>query len=174
MFMFSMGTVPLVLGFGAASTILSSKFTRRMMKAGAVLVIVLGVVMAGRGLALSGFTVPSLSPGSASGVPNSNAAVVQDGFQTVTTKLFPGMYEPITVQKGIPLKWTIKARKGDINGCNNEIVIPAFDISKKLEAGDNIIEFTPDETGTFTYSCWMGMIRSRITVVEDITDLERR
>ena len=174
MFMFSMGTVPLVLGFGAASTILSSKFNRRKMKAGAVLVIVLGVVMAGRGLALSGFTVPSLSPGSASGVPNSNAAVVQDGFQTVTTKLFPGMYEPITVQKGIPLKWTRKARKGDINGCNNEIVIPAFDISKKLEAGDNIIEFTPDETGTFTYSCWMGMIRSRITVVEDITDLERR
>ena len=31
--------------------------------------------------------------------------------------------------------------------------------------GDNIIEFTPTEAGTYTYSCWMGMLRSKIYVV---------
>ena len=169
MFMFSMGTVPLMFGLGALSTILSGKFTHRMMKVSAVLVIVLGVAMTNRGLALSGVSIPS--PFGTSG-KESGVAQVRDGIQTVTTKLYPGKYEPITVQKGIPVKWTIKAQKKDLNGCNNEIIIPKFNIIKKLEAGDNIIEFTPAETGTFAYSCWMGMIRSKITVVDDITRID--
>jgi len=155
MFMFSIGTVPLMFGLGAVSSILSGKFTHKMMKVSAVLVIALGVVMANRGLALSGFSLPSVPAGAGSGAQGSGVATVQDGIQIVTTKLSSGRYEPITVQKGIPVKWTIKARKGDINGCNNEIV-----------------EFTPDETGTFAYSCWMGMIRSKITVVDDISEID--
>jgi plastocyanin domain-containing protein len=39
-----------------------------------------------------------------------------------------------------------------------------------LEVGDNIIEFTPDKSGVIPYSCWMGMIRSQITVVDDLGD----
>lgn len=172
MFMFSVGTVPLMFGFGAVSSILSRKFTHKMMKVSAVLVIELGVVMANRGLALSGFSFPSMPFGVNSGTQGSNVATIQDGIQIVTTKLSSGRYEPITVQKGIPVKWTIQAQKRDINGCNNEIVIPTFNKSKKLEAGGNIIEFTPTQTGTFAYSCWMGMIRSKITVVDDINNID--
>jgi len=172
MFMFSIGTVPLMFGFGTVSSILSGKFTHKMMKVSAVLVIVLGVVMTNRGLALSGFSLPSLSFGVNNSAQGSSVATVQDGIQIVTTKLSSGRYEPITVQKGIPVKWTIQAQKGDINGCNNEIVIPKFNKKKKLELGDNIIEFTPTETGTFAYSCWMGMIRSKITVVDDINNID--
>jgi len=168
MFFFSIGTVPLMFGLGAVSSILSGKFTHKMMKASAVLVIALGVVMANRGLALSGFSFPSIPFGASSRTQGSNVATIQDGVQIVTTKLSSGRYEPITVQKGIPVKWTIKAQQRDINGCNNEMIIPKFNKSKKLEAGDNVIEFTPTETGTFAYSCWMGMIRSKITVVDDI------
>ncbi|HHW01040.1 MAG TPA: heavy metal transporter [Clostridiaceae bacterium] len=172
MFMFSIGTVPLMFGLGAVSSILSGKFTHKTMKVSAVLVIVLGVVMANRGLALSGFSIPFMSFGVSSGTQSSGVATVRDGVQIVTTNLSSGSYEPITVQKGIPVKWTIKAKKGDINGCNNEIIIPKFNISKKLEPGDNIIEFTPAQTGTFAYSCWMGMIRSKITVVDDINEID--
>lgn len=172
MFIFSMGTVPLMFGFGAVSSMLSAKFTHRMMKVSAVLVIMLGLVMANRGLALSGVSSPSMPFGAGSDIQGNGTAVIQDGVQVVTTKLSSGRYEPITVQKGIPVKWTIQAQKEDINGCNNEIVIPAFNKSKKLVAGENTIEFTPDETGTFAYSCWMGMIRSKITVVDDINNAE--
>ncbi len=35
-----------------------------------------------------------------------------------------------------------------------------------LQPGENIIEFTPVKAGKFLYSCWMGMIRASITVVE--------
>ena len=95
-----------------------------------------------------------------------NTPKAVDGVQTVTTKLSSGRYEPITVQKGVPVKWVIQAKAADINGCNNKMVIPKYNIEKKLVAGDNIIEFTPTEAGTFAYSCWMGMIRSKITVVD--------
>ena len=172
MFMFSIGTVPLMFGFGAVSTMLSGKFTHKMMKVSAVLVIVLGVVMANRGLALSGISVPSMPFGAGNAAKGSNVAVIQDDVQVVTTRLSSGSYEPITVQKGIPVKWVIQAQKSDINGCNNEIIVPKFNLVKKLEEGDNIIEFTPTEFGTFAYSCWMGMIRSKITVVDDINNVD--
>jgi len=170
MFMFSMGTVPLMFGLGALSTILSGKFTHKMMKVSAVLVIVLGVVMTNRGLALSGISFSSLSFETKNDDRENGVAQIRNGVQTVTTELSSGRYEPIIVQKGIPVKWTIKAEKSNLNGCNNEIIIPKFNTSKKLAAGDNVIEFTPTETGTFAYSCWMGMIRSKITVVDDINN----
>lgn len=165
MLVFGIGTVPLMLGFSTVSSALSRRFADRLMKAGAILVIVLGLVMSNRGLALSGFPVPLLQPGISSNT-GQNTAEIENGVQTVVTRLHPGSYEPITVRKGIPVRWIIKARKSDINGCNNEIVIPKFNTGKKLEPGDNVIEFTPTEAGIFTYTCWMGMIRSQIIVVD--------
>lgn len=168
MLLFSLGTVPLMFGLGAISSFLSKKFTHKMMTISAVLVVVLGVSMFSSGMSLSGISLPSFVSENNAATQNKNVANVSDNIQTVTTKLLPGKYESITVQKGIPVKWIIKADKKDINGCNNEIYIPKFNLSKKLEAGDNIIEFTPTESGTFAYSCWMGMIRSKISVVDDI------
>jgi len=163
MFLFSLGTVPLVFGFGAASSILSGRFTHKMLKVSAMLVIILGVVMVNRGLALSGVNIDFPSS------PWGNVAKIKGDVQVVVTKLEAGRYTPIVVQKGIPVKWTIKAEKADLNGCNNPIVIPKYNIQKKLVPGDNIIEFTPEEEGNVTYTCWMGMIKGNIKVVSDIT-----
>lgn len=30
--------------------------------------------------------------------------------------------------------------------------------------GENVIEFTPEKEGVYTYSCWMGMITGKIYV----------
>lgn len=171
MLLFSLGTVPLMFVLGALSTFLSRKFTAKMMTVSAVLVVVLGISMFSSGMSLSGISLSNIIGEAGSGARNENIAKVTDNVQVVTTKLSSGSYEPITVQKGIPVRWIIKAEKKDINGCNNEIIIPEFNIDKKLMAGDNIIEFTPTESGTFPYSCWMGMIRSRITVVDDIENV---
>lgn len=100
---------------------------------------------------------------------NTNVAAIQGDVQTVTSKLGSRSYPPITVQKGIPVKWTIQADAGNITGCNNRIIIPRYNIEKKLVAGDNIIEFTPTESGTVPFSCWMGMIGSQINVVDDVS-----
>ena len=169
MFLFSLGTVPLMFGFGAVSSFLSGKFTHRMMKVSAALVLILGIVMLNRGLALSGFNtniVLGAAP-SASGV-----AKIEGNVQVVTTKLESGSYTPIIVQKGVPVKWTISATESDLNGCNNSINVPEYGIeNNKLAPGDNIIEFTPDKEGNFIYTCWMGMISSNIKVVSDISNV---
>ena len=109
----------------------------------------------------------SSSSNSSSPKKSSSGAVATmgDGVQTIETSLSGG-YTPITVTVGTPVKWTISATKKTLTSCNRTIEIPEFDIEKTLSAGDNVIEFTPTKAGTFTYTCWMGMIRSTITVTE--------
>ena len=54
MFLFSMGTVPLMLGLGSIVSALGKKFTDKVMTVGAVLVVVLGLAMLSQGGSLSG------------------------------------------------------------------------------------------------------------------------
>lgn len=166
MFFFSLGTVPLLFALGALSTFVSQKFNRRMLAASGLLVMMLGFVMISRGLSLTGTVTPSITP-----VNYSNVAVIEDNRQTVKIQLEPYYYEPIVVQVGIPVTFIIEAEQSNINGCNNAIVIPAYNLQDNIIAGENIFEFTPTETGTIPYACWMGMIRSSIEVVDDIAAL---
>lgn len=169
MFFFSIGTVPLMFGFGALSTLLSKRFTSNMLRFSAVLVVLLGAVMMQRGFSLGG--VPALAltgsgPSVEAALPQGAVATVEDGVQVITGELERGAYPEIVVQKGIPVRFNLHAEAKNLNGCNNAIVIPEFNIEKSLEPGDNIVEFTPQETGTYGYTCWMGMISSKITVVD--------
>lgn len=174
MLLFSLGTVPLMFLLGALSSVLSRRFTRRVMTAGAALVIVLGVSMFSQGWALSGF--PSLPPEAASGLDAAEASqtlpstapvtAAEESYQSISSQLSSRAYPAITVTAGKPVRWTITAPPGSINGCNNVMVIPEYNLQYAFLSGENVIEFTPEKTGTFTYTCWMGMIRSTITVVE--------
>lgn len=165
MMLFSLGTVPLMFGLGALSTVLSKKFTQKMMTAGAVLVAVLGLSMFSQGLSLSGGLPVLPSSPSAGESANANAATVVDGVTVVNSTLSPFGYPAITVEAGKPVRWIINAPQGSINGCNNRMFIQEYGIEYQFQPGENIIEFTPQNTGTFRYSCWMGMIRSTITVI---------
>ncbi len=172
MLLFSLGTVPLMFGLGALGSLLSRRFTQKMMQASAMLIIILGVLMFQNGLGLSGVSTSALA-GSV-GLPvadNARAtlagqAQLVDKVQHVTSELKSYSYPPITVQAGIPVRWTIHVADGTLNGCNNTIDIPAYGIEKPLELGANVIEFTPVESGIVPFSCWMGMIRSQIMVVD--------
>lgn len=167
MLLFSLGTVPLVFGLGALGSALSRKFTRKAMTVGAVLVMVLGLSMLSQGWSLSGFTNPFFSYGTSAIVQETEGqAVVEDGVQIVNSTLSSGRYPDITVQAGMPVRWTIDAPENSINGCNNRIIIPGFDIEYRFQTGENVIEFTPIEAGTYSYSCWMGMIHGSIQVTE--------
>src|SRR5208337_4670675 len=165
MFIFSLGTVPLLLGFGAISACLSAKFNRRMLVASGVLVMALGLVMFTRGMNLFGVALPTLTPGQGGSVA---VAKVIDNYQEVRTTVDSGDYHPLIVQKGIPVRWIVSAKAEDLNGCNNPLTVPQYGIRKQLVPGDNLIEFTPDRDGTISYTCWMGMISSSIRIVADL------
>jgi sulfite exporter TauE/SafE/copper chaperone CopZ len=168
MFLFSLGTVPLLLGFGLVSSLLSAKFNTRMLKASGVLVLVLGLVMFTRGISLFGVALPPLRPAAASDAGIAVAKLV-DGGQEVRTTVESGRYYPLIVQAGVPVRWTLSVKADDLNGCNNPVTIPQYGIRKQLVPGDNLIEFTPSQAGTIGYTCWMGMISSYIKVIPDLT-----
>jgi sulfite exporter TauE/SafE/copper chaperone CopZ len=165
MLLFSLGTVPLMFGLGALSSGLGKRFSRQVMTAGAALVAALGLSMLAQGWSLSG--LPSLfSMNVTRPLQGENTVTLENGVQVVHSTLQSWRYPAITVQAGLPVKWIIDAPKGSINGCNKAIHIPEYDIEYRFKTEENIIEFTPTRTGNFLYSCWMGMIRSTITVVD--------
>ncbi|MDR2445714.1 MAG: sulfite exporter TauE/SafE family protein [Treponema sp.] len=181
MLLFSVGTVPLMFGVGALSGVLSDAsrgrpFVHRVMRIGAILVTVMGMTMFTYGWSLSGFSFDFVGKAAAVAPFSSNATraggetftpVIENGVQIVNSTLSGGRYPAITVQQGIPVKWTINAPQGSVNGCNNRMIIREYKIEYRFTTGENVIEFTPDKAGVFYYSCWMGMIRSSITVVEE-------
>ncbi|MDR2661813.1 MAG: sulfite exporter TauE/SafE family protein [Treponema sp.] len=172
MLLFSLGTFPLMFGLGALGSFLSGGtrgrvFTGRVMKTGAILVTALGLTMFSGGWNLSGFGFNVFDR--VWNTPGSQTAavfepVIEGNYQVVRSVLLPGRYPAITVQQGIPVRWTIDAPQGNINGCNNRMIIREYGVEHRFSPGDNVIEFVPEKTGKFYYSCWMGMIRSSITV----------
>lgn len=175
MLMFSLGTVPLMFGLGALGSLLTKRFTRRMVQASAMIVMLLGVAMVGRGMNLTGSRLNVLQAGIfpdfgrvARVEESGSIARLQDGVQVVQMKLTSSSYQPIIVQKGIPVRWTIQAEASALNGCNNPVTIPEYNIVSRLKPGTNVIEFTPEKAGNILYTCWMGMISSTIRVVEDL------
>jgi sulfite exporter TauE/SafE/copper chaperone CopZ/plastocyanin domain-containing protein len=176
MFLFCLGTIPLMFALGAVSSALSGAkgqvFSHRVMQIGAILVAALGLVMFSNGWSLSGFAGPLdwvASYRSASMRTASNASVpaIQNGVQIVNSTLQPGRYPAITVKQGIPVCWIINAPSGSITGCNNRVIIREYGIQHTFKQGDNVIEFIPEKAGRFRYSCWMAMIHSTITVLAE-------
>ncbi|WP_300304686.1 urease accessory protein UreH domain-containing protein [Anaerosolibacter sp.] len=165
MFFFSAGTVPLLFIFGAITSAISSKSGRTMMKASAVLVMVLGLVMLNRGMALSGMALDlGLTKSTVTEIPEIK---MEDGKQVINMTVTAGAYtldNPV-VQVGVPVK--IKLDVQSINGCNNPIVIPEYNVEADLMEENPVIEFTPTKEGKIRISCWMGMITSQLTAVND-------
>jgi uncharacterized protein len=169
MFVFSIGTVPVLFLFGLLNTVINKKHSNVILKFSATLVLVLGVIMIGRGLALAGIDIEMPSIFSAGKIEISeNVAVLKDDIQVVDTSLTSDSFPAIVVQKGIRVRWNLHADKENLNDCNRAIVVPQLKIERKLKEGDNFIEFTPTQTGVIPFTCWMGMIKSNITVVEQL------
>ena len=91
---------------------------------------------------------------------------MENGVQVVESQLASGKYSSIKVKKDVPVRWIINAPDGSINGCNYKIYINSYGIEYTFQKGENIIEFTPTKSGNIGYSCWMGMIKGNIKVVE--------
>ena len=180
MFLFALGTTPLMFGIGALSSALTGAkgriFARRVTQTGAMLVAAMGLAMFSNGWTLAGIgsplalfagITPSMQRGGTAEGTAAFTPVIENGVQIVNSTLSPSRYPAITVLEGVPVRWTINAPAGSINGCNNRIIIREYGIEYRFKTGDNVIEFMPSRTGRFSYSCWMGMIRSSITVAAE-------
>ena len=75
-------------------------------------------------------------------------------------------YSPssFVLKKGVPVKWNVNVKQ--LTGCNSELVLNDYGIDENLKSGLNVIEFTPDKSGTIRFSCGMGMIRGSFIVTD--------
>lgn len=163
MFFFCLGTIPLVLLFGATAGILKMNWRQKMLQLGAAMLILIGLSTTQNNLALTGVRLPWAGT---SGENSVITATVDGDTQYVTTTLRPNGYDNIQVVADIPVVWTIIADAQSLNGCNNELVLPEFDQQIKLEEGATIITFTSTQPGVYSYTCWMGMLQNTITVID--------
>ncbi len=190
MFAFSIGTTPLLFAFGIGGALVPPRYRVIALRAGAVLVMFLGLTTLGRAWALAPSRGPATRESAAisSGQPQAargqapltgtaapqlsgQVATLMGSYQEVRVSVGARNYGEIIVQVGIPVRFNLSAAPGALNGCNNAIVIPSLNLQKPLSVGDNIVEFLPERTGVIPYSCWMGMIRSRIVVVASLGEL---
>jgi len=173
MFMFSLGTAPLMLIFGSLAGFMSRRLSSNILRCSGILVIVLGLIMTNRGLALSGidFAVPGFNRLSSTAASPAAKAEISNGIQTIRMSANSKGYVPnvLYIQKGVPVKWIITGEQ--INSCNNEIIVPTQNIRKKLSSSETVIEFTPGNED-LNFSCWMGMIRGIFKVVDDLSRVD--
>ncbi|SHH93326.1 sulfite exporter TauE/SafE family protein [Clostridium grantii] len=179
MFFFSLGTLPLMLFFGALTGFLSKNYTKKILKLSGVLVLILGLIMTNRGLSLNGVNLSSFMLNTNSTVvlnENKDAnfvkAELKNGYQEVTITALASGYFPnvVYVEKNIPVKLTILG--DELTSCNNEVVIPTYNLQKKLISGETIFEFTPDGKD-ISFSCWMGMLNGIIKVTDDLNSIDQ-
>ena len=171
MLAFGLGTVPLMLILGSITSIVASNrvLVNKIVKFSGVLVLVLGLIMLGRGFSLIGVSVPFLTSNAMPTLQNQTISLNSSVGEVQEIKMYidRGGWNPsvLTVKKGIPVRWTVVAR--ELTSCNRGIKVPKLGISKMFDNGEtSVFEFTPNEIGIIPFTCWMGMIPGRIEVVE--------
>ncbi len=156
---FALGTMPVLLGLGIGSSYAKDLKATFFKKIIGVLIIFFALYSFNNGATLLGFDL-SLSP---TDTENIEITINEDGYQEIYMVADWG-FEPnyFVVQKDTPVRWIIEGV--NVSGCISEIIVPKLGISKELKAGENIIEFTPTESGELVFSCWMGMVGGKIVV----------
>jgi sulfite exporter TauE/SafE/copper chaperone CopZ len=177
LFAFGAGTLPVLFGFGLFASFVSKSMTHKILKISGVIVLVLGMAMLNRGLALTGtgYDVNSmvvsasfLSAGSSQAGPNGAITLTGDGYQEIRMEVNRYGWEPdkFLVKKGVPVRWIIDGK--EVNYCNNAIQVPKLGLNFDIVSGEQVIEFTAEEEGVIPFSCWMGMIPGTIIVKDNI------
>jgi len=170
LFVFGIGTLPVMLGFGSVATLISKNATKKILKASAVIVLILGLIMLNRGLVLYGsnynfYTLTSniFSPNN----QNSNSITLKDGIQEINMEVDSSGYHPnsFVIKNNVPVRWNVHIAQ--LMSCTNELIMNDYGIDVHLKQGLNVIEFTPDKEGTITFTCGMGMLHGQFIVTND-------
>ncbi|KKQ00962.1 MAG: Heavy metal transport/detoxification protein, partial [Candidatus Moranbacteria bacterium GW2011_GWD2_36_198] len=166
---FALGTAPGLLGVGGLASVVRGIFARRFFKFAGILVVFLAMFNIANGYNLTGLQILTNNRQQTTNnkqVSDPNVTM-ENGVQVVRMKEIASGYSPnkFTIKKGVPVKWVIDAQAP--YSCASSLVVSSLKIQKTLKAGENVIEFTPKETGKIPFSCSMGMYTGAFTVVDD-------
>ena len=168
---FALGTAPALLALGWASSSFKGKLGKIFFQFSGATVIMLGLWNIGNGLTVAGYPLPRLTLGggeNAAAAEADGAPPIIDGKQVIkmTVGGTEAAYDPdnFTVRAGVPVRWEITAVRA--GGCLSSLIAPKFGVRTLLKKGSNVVTFTPEQPGNYSFSCGMGMFRGRIAVVQ--------
>lgn len=96
-----------------------------------------------------------------------SAGVTEAGFQQIKVTV-KGGYSPdvIVVKQGTPVR--LDFYRDETAACSEQILFPDFGIARDLPAfKTTAVEFLPDKSGEFTFTCGMNMMRGKLIVEPD-------
>lgn len=179
LFVFGLGTLPILFGFGVLTSLISAQATRGLLKASAFLVMALGLIMLNRGLIMSGsgYDFRTLATLAATRLENltkkEDSTAPAGDYQVIRMEVNKRGFKPDTfvLKKGVPVKWIIEGK--ELNYCNHGIIVPSLGLEFDVVKGEQTVEFTPQQAGVIPWSCWMGMIPGSFIVQEDAAGPEQ-
>ena len=72
------------------------------------------------------------------------------------------LFSPETIEAGHPVRLVFDP--DGLPGCSRDVTVPAYEIAKRIVAGDAAIEFTPEAPGPIDVACSMDMYRGTLVV----------
>ena len=99
------------------------------------------------------------------GEREATAAVVNEsGVQEIDVTV-KGGYSPdvIVVDRGRPVR--LKFHREETSSCSEQVILGDFGIARDLPAFKTTpVEFTPDQSGEFPFTCGMNMLHGKLIV----------
>ena len=173
MLAFGLGTAPLMLGFGMASSYIPKDWKHRMTVALAIVVMVFGLVYINRAAMLVGSpvtfnTIKAAAIGggtSTSTAPATEYTTAADGVVEVPLAIINTQYVPSTVSIPADKPVRLIVDRQEDAACSNELVLPQLGISAPL--ADNavtVVDIPATKAGTYSMTCGMGMMSGTLVV----------
>jgi len=165
MAVFALGTTPGLLGIGGLTSAVKGIFAKRFFKGAGIIVAALAIFNLSNGLTLTGFSPQITNRTQSQSLTKQNLSTTnEDSEQVIQMTQDATGYHPnnFTVKANTPVKWVINST--DANSCSASIYAQKFSVRQFLNPGENIINFTPREVGTFSFTCAMGMYRGAFKV----------
>jgi sulfite exporter TauE/SafE len=165
MLSFGVGTIPMLFLYGYFAGRISVDFREKMARAFAVVVLVLGLVLLNRGLALVNSPVTATKI-----VGYAKEALAWDradatAGQTVRIRIERTAYEPREIRVPANTPVTLEVFRNEDVVCSNELWIPELGIRQPLAPfGVTRIELPPLKEGIYQVTCQMGMMDGRLVV----------
>jgi len=165
LFIFALGTLPVLLILGITASWTRSRKVAVMQKVAGFLILIFAFSIFNSGFALKGVNNNIFAASKnmdASGEKSEDT--LNQAEQIVEMHVTYRGFQPniIKVKKGIPVTWKIWGDQ--VTPCTDRIIVPSLNITRAVNPGANIIQFTPTAAGEIPFSCWMGMVRGKFTV----------
>jgi len=168
---FALGTAPSLFFIGLSSISFFSKpyLAERFSKIAGFLVLFFALLNIYSQMNVLGFTgFNGLFIQDNQTISEKDLPLIINGKQIIKMNASARGYSPnyFKVRSGIPVRWEITDT--GTSGCTNAIISRnLFDGEIKLTKGQVAIkEFTPQKSGKYRFSCWMGMVSGTIEVID--------